>query len=39
MIVAEGPPETIVETPESYTGRFLREVLERRPVQRLSAAE
>jgi excinuclease ABC subunit A len=38
-IVAEGPPETVVETPESYTGRFLREVLERRPVQRMSAAE
>ncbi|SDU07360.1 excinuclease ABC subunit UvrA [Stappia sp. ES.058] len=39
MIVAEGPPEAIVETPQSYTGQFLRDVLERRPAHRLSAAE
>ncbi|MBI4247712.1 MAG: excinuclease ABC subunit UvrA, partial [Candidatus Rokubacteria bacterium] len=26
-IVAEGPPETIVQTPGSYTGKFLAEVL------------
>ena len=26
-IVAEGPPETIVQTPASYTGKFLAEVL------------
>ncbi|MCD6383772.1 MAG: ATP-binding cassette domain-containing protein, partial [Thermoplasmata archaeon] len=28
-IVAEGTPEDISETPESYTGRYLREVLKR----------
>ncbi len=27
-IVAEGPPETIITIPESYTGKFLREVLQ-----------
>ncbi|MFQ5968587.1 MAG: DNA helicase UvrA, partial [Acidimicrobiia bacterium] len=26
-IVAEGSPEQVVELPESYTGKFLREVL------------
>ena len=26
-IVAEGPPEQIVQTPGSYTGKFLAEVL------------
>jgi excinuclease ABC subunit A len=26
-IVAEGPPEAIVQTPGSYTGKFLAEVL------------
>ena len=26
-IVAEGPPEEIVEVPESYTGKFLRELV------------
>jgi len=26
-IVAEGPPETVANTSESYTGKFLREVL------------
>jgi hypothetical protein len=30
-IVAVGPPEAIVKEKRSYTGRFLREVLERRP--------
>ena len=24
-------PETVADTPESYTGRFLAELLERRP--------
>jgi excinuclease ABC subunit A len=28
-IVAEGPPEAIVQTPGSYTGKFLAEVLPR----------
>lgn len=30
-IVVEGPPETIVREPASYTGQFLKEVLLRRP--------
>ncbi|HBZ97676.1 MAG TPA: excinuclease ABC subunit A [Phycisphaerales bacterium] len=41
-LVAAGPPEAIVEVEESYTGRFLKEVLERRPVRRrrtVTAAE
>jgi excinuclease ABC subunit A len=28
-IVAEGTPEQVAETPESYTGKFLRELVER----------
>jgi excinuclease ABC subunit A len=28
-IVAQGPPEKIAATPESYTGRYLRRVLRR----------
>ncbi len=28
-VVAEGPPEVIMEHPESYTGRYLRQYLER----------
>jgi excinuclease ABC subunit A len=28
-VIAEGPPEVIAETPHSYTGQFLREVLQR----------
>jgi excinuclease ABC subunit A len=38
-IVAEGTPEQIVEEPRSYTGHFLRELLERRPQKRVEAAE
>ncbi|WOJ91435.1 excinuclease ABC subunit UvrA [Methylocapsa polymorpha] len=30
-IVAQGPPEAIVKEKKSYTGQYLREVLERRP--------
>jgi excinuclease ABC subunit A len=26
-LIAEGTPETVADTPGSYTGRFLREVL------------
>ncbi|GLQ18351.1 excinuclease ABC subunit UvrA [Maritalea porphyrae] len=37
-IVAEGPPEAIIEVERSHTGRFLKELLDRRPGQR-SAAE
>ncbi|WP_306049803.1 excinuclease ABC subunit UvrA [Oceaniradius stylonematis] len=38
-IVAEGTPEDIVMIERSYTGHFLRELLERRPVKRIEAAE
>ncbi|RKF08226.1 excinuclease ABC subunit UvrA [Oceaniradius stylonematis] len=38
-IVAEGTPEDIVAADRSYTGQFLRELLERRPVKRVEAAE
>jgi excinuclease ABC subunit A len=32
-VVAIGPPEAIAANPDSYTGRFLAEVLERAPVE------
>jgi excinuclease ABC subunit A len=38
-IVACGTPEDIVREPRSHTGRYLREVLERRPLKRSEAAE
>lgn len=39
-IVAQGTPETIAASVASHTGRFLREVLERRPLRgRVDAAE
>ena len=38
-IVAEGTPETIAKTKKSYTGQFLREALERRPLVAAKAAE
>jgi excinuclease ABC subunit A len=31
-IVVQGPPEALVDAPASHTGKFLKEVLERRPV-------
>jgi excinuclease ABC subunit A len=34
QIVAQGTPEEIAEVKESYTGRFLKEVLERRPLKK-----
>jgi excinuclease ABC subunit A len=37
-IVAQGPPEAILRASASYTGHFLKEVLERRP-ERARAAE
>ncbi|MBD8894362.1 excinuclease ABC subunit UvrA [Roseibium litorale] len=37
-IVAEGTPETIAATEASYTGRFLKELLERRPQSMKAAA-
>jgi excinuclease ABC subunit A len=38
-IVAVGTPEDVVEIERSYTGQFLRELLERRPQKRIEAAE
>ncbi len=38
-IVAEGRPEDIVKVEASYTGRFLQELLDRRPQRRMTAAE
>ena len=38
-LVAEGRPEDIVAEPRSYTGRFLKELLERRPRGKQEAAE
>jgi excinuclease ABC subunit A len=37
-IVAQGTPEDIARSPESHTGRFLAEVLPRRPVKRAPEA-
>lgn len=40
-VVAQGTPEAIIREPRSHTGRFLRDVMERRPQrrQRTEAAE
>ena len=38
-IVAEGTPELISSSSQSHTGRFLKEVLERRPLKLETAAE
>ncbi|RTM01677.1 excinuclease ABC subunit UvrA [Ancylobacter aquaticus] len=38
-IVAAGPPEVIAKTERSHTGRFLAEVLARRPLKPRRAAE
>ena len=32
-IVAEGTPEDVAKVKESYTGKYLRELLVRRPVK------
>ncbi|OCC05583.1 excinuclease ABC subunit A [Labrys sp. WJW] len=37
-VVAEGTPEAIIREPRSHTGRFLREVMERRPQGRRGEA-
>ncbi len=39
QVVAQGTPEDIARAPGSHTGRFLREVLERRPQAVRTAAE
>ncbi|KFG68817.1 excinuclease ABC subunit UvrA [Microvirga sp. BSC39] len=36
-IVAQGTPEDIAASEESHTGRFLKEVLERRPLKKVAA--
>ncbi len=38
-IIACGTPEDIIRAPRSHTGRYLRHVLERRPLKRNEAAE
>ncbi|MGB7432025.1 MAG: ATP-binding cassette domain-containing protein, partial [Ahrensia sp.] len=38
-LVAEGTPEHIATVERSYTGQFLKELLERRPIKRVEAAE
>jgi excinuclease ABC subunit A len=38
-LVASGTPEDIVAEPRSYTGHFLKELLERRPGNKREAAE
>ncbi|MCB1465366.1 MAG: hypothetical protein KDJ90_23765, partial [Nitratireductor sp.] len=38
-IVAAGTPEDVVRVERSYTGQFLKELLERRPKGKSEAAE
>ncbi len=38
-VVASGRPEDIIDEPRSYTGHFLKELLERRPKGKREAAE
>ncbi|MEO1746490.1 MAG: excinuclease ABC subunit UvrA, partial [Pseudomonadota bacterium] len=38
-IVAQGAPEDIVDVERSYTGQFMKELLQRRPIKRVEAAE
>lgn len=38
-IVATGRPEDVVKVPESYTGRYLKDLIARRPPRRVEAAE
>jgi excinuclease ABC subunit A len=38
-VVAQGTPEDIAKAPRSYTGRFLKEVLARRPLKRPGAEQ
>ncbi|MCX8997641.1 excinuclease ABC subunit UvrA [Rhizobiaceae bacterium BDR2-2] len=39
QVVATGTPETVAAEPRSYTGHFLKELLERHPPKREAAAE
>jgi len=36
-VIAQGTPEDIVKVERSYTGHFLKELLERRPMKRQAA--
>lgn len=38
-VIAVGTPETIVHEERSHTGHFLKELLERRPIKKIQAAE
>ncbi|MCG5481523.1 MAG: excinuclease ABC subunit UvrA, partial [Ensifer alkalisoli] len=38
-VIAKGTPEDVVKEPRSYTGQFLKELLERRPTKKAVAAE
>jgi len=38
-LIAAGTPEDIAAEPRSYTGQFLKELLERRPGAKREAAE
>ena len=39
LVIAEGTPETVVENERSHTARFLKKVLDRRPLRLQTAAE
>ncbi len=39
QVIAEGTPEEVVKVERSYTGQFLKELLERRPMKTIAAAE
>jgi len=36
MIIAQGTPEEVMQVPESYTGLYLKKVLQTAEMQRLS---
>ena len=36
-VIAKGTPEDIVKVERSYTGKFLKELLERRPAKKVAA--
>ena len=38
-VIAAGTPEDIVKEKRSHTGAFLKELLERRPIRKMAAAE
>jgi Excinuclease ABC subunit A len=38
-VIAKGTPEDVVKEKRSYTGQFLKELLERRPMKKVEPAE